>query len=104
MFLVRQRDVGVYVEKFSPQALRYNRRTKNVPGVPYNFGEAKGMTFERVLIFPHKPLQTYCVTSKLEDAGRELPKIYVAMTRARQSVGIVVPNGTKGGIAPVYSV
>ena len=104
MFLVRQRDVGVYVEKFSPQALRYNRRTKNVPGVPYNFGEAKGMTFERVLIFPHKPLQTYCVTGKLEDAGRELPKIYVAMTRARQSVGIVVPNGTKGGIAPVYSV
>ena len=103
MFLVRQRDVGGYVERFSPQALRYNRRMKNVPGIPYNFGGAKGMTFERVLIFPHKPLETYCLTGKLEDAGRELPKIYVAMTRARQSVGIVVPNGTEGGIAPVYS-
>ena len=103
MFLVRQRDVGAYVERFSPQALRYDRRMKNVPGIPYNFGESKGMTFERVLIFPHKPLQTYCLTGRLEDAGKELPKIYVAMTRARQSVGIVVPNGTEGGIAPVYA-
>ena len=102
MFLVRQRDVGAYVQRFSPQTLRYNRRKKNVPGIPYNFGEAKGMTFERVLIFPHKPLETYCLTGKLEAAGKELPKIYVAMTRARQSVGIVVPNGTEGGIAPVY--
>ena len=102
VFLVRQRDVGAYVARFSPQALRYNRQKKNVPGVPYNFGEAKGMTFGRVLIFPHKRLETYCLTGKLEDAGKELPKIYVAMTRARQSVGIVVPNGTKGGIAPVY--
>ena len=104
MFLVRQRDVGAYVERFSPQALRYNRRMKYAPGIPYNFGEAKGMTFERVLILPHKPLETYCLTGKLEDAGKELPKIYVAMTRARQSVGIVVPNGTEGGIAPVYPV
>ena len=102
MFLVRQRDVGAYVQRFSPQTLRYSRRKKSVPGIPYNFGEAKGMTFERVLIFPHKPLETYCLTGKLEDAGKELPKIYVAMTRARQSVGIVVPNGTEEGIAPVY--
>ena len=103
MFLVCQQDVGAYVERFSPQVLRYNRRMRNVPGTPYNFGEAKGMTFERVLIFPHKALATYCVTGELEDAGKELAKIYVAMTRARQSVGIVVPNGTEGGIAPVYS-
>ena len=103
IFLVRQRDVGTYVERFSPQALRYNRRKQNVPGTPYNFGESKGMTFERVLIFPHKPLEAYCLTGKLENAGKELPKIYVAITRARQSVGIVVPNGTEGGIAPVYS-
>ena len=102
MFLVRQRDVGDYFERFSPQTLRYNRRKKNVPGSPYNFGEAKGMTFERVLIFPHKPMETYSLTGKLEDAGKELSKIYVAMTRAQHSVGIVVPNGTKGGIAPIY--
>ena len=102
MFLVRQRDVGAYVQRYSPQTLRYDRRKKNVPGIPYNFGEAKGMTFERVLIFPHKPLETYCLTGNLEDAGRALPKIYVAMTRARQSAGIVVPNKTEGGIAPMY--
>ena len=102
MFLVRERDVDAYINRFSPQALRYSRRQKNVPGIPYNFGEAKGMTFERVLIFPHKRLETYCLTGKLEDAGNDLPKNYVAMTRARQSVAIVMPNGTESGIAPIY--
>ncbi|MDE0419762.1 MAG: hypothetical protein OXK76_02605 [Gammaproteobacteria bacterium] len=102
VFLVRQRDVDTYVDRFSPQTLRYNRGKKNVPGNPFNFGEAKGMTFERTLIFPHRPLETYCLTGKLADAGKELSKIYVAMTRARQSVGVVVPNHTTGGIAPVY--
>ena len=102
VFLIRQRDVARYIERFSPQGLRYSRRTKDIPGVPYNFGESKGMTFERVLIFPHKPLARYCLTGELKDAGKELPKIYVAMTRARQSVGIVVPDSTESGIAPLF--
>lgn len=102
MFLVRKRDKDDYVARFSPQVLRYNRKRKDVPGYPLNFGEAKGMTFERVLIFPHRPLEKYCLTGKLEDAGKELAKIYVAMTRAQQSVGIVVPDATESGIAPMY--
>ena len=102
VFLVRRQDAISYTEQFSPQVLRYNRRTKDVPGVPYNFGEAKGMTFERVLIFPHKALEKYCLTGELRDAGKELPKIYVALTRAQQSVGIVVPDGTVSGIAPLF--
>ena len=102
VFLVRREDVASYIERFSPQGLRYNRSTRNIPGIPYNYGEAKGMTFERVLIYPHKALEKYCLTGELEDAGKELPKIYVAITRARQSVGIVVPDGAESGIAPVF--
>jgi len=102
VFLVPERYRESYIRQYSPQPLRYSRRTKDVPGFPYNFGEAKGMTFERVLIYPHNRLLRYCRTGTLSDAGKELAKIYVAMTRARQSVGIVVPNTIESGIAPLF--
>jgi hypothetical protein len=38
------------------------------------------MTFERTLIFPHGPLRKFLVSAKLEDAGKEIPKLYVAVT------------------------
>ena len=103
VFLVRRRDATSYIQRFSPQGLRYNRLTKDIPEVAYNFGEAKGMTFKRVLIYPHKALEKYCLTGDLKDAGKELPKIYVALTRAQQSVGIVVPDVTESGIAPLFA-
>ena len=102
VFLVPERNLESYIRRYSPQPLRYSRRTKDILGSPYNFGEAKGMTFDRVLIYPHKSLLNYCKTGTLSDAGKELSKIYVAMTRARQSVGIVVPNNTESGIAPLF--
>jgi DNA helicase-2/ATP-dependent DNA helicase PcrA len=52
------------------------------------------MTFERTLIFPHGPLRKFLVSAKLADAGKEIPKLYVAVTRARQSVAFVVNDDT----------
>ena len=92
VFVVRKGEVPAYLEHFDAQTLRYNRRTKDVPGIPYNFGEAKGMTFNRTLIYPHGKLLDYLKSGDLADAGAELAKIYVAVTRARQSVAFVVPD------------
>ena len=104
VFLVPERSLESYIGRYSPQPLRYNRSRRNIPGSPYNFGESKGMTFDRVLIYPHRPLLKYCATGTLSDAGKELSKIYVAITRARQSVGIVVPNNTDSGIVPLFEM
>ncbi len=60
-----------------------------------NFGAAKGMTFDRTLIYPHGPLKKFLATGKHADAGKELDKIYVAITRARQSVAFVVNDNAK---------
>lgn len=97
IFAVRKSDVAAYVEKFKPkpQTLRYSRATKNVVGRPLNFGAAKGMTFDRTIIYPHGPLKTFLATGNLADAGKELDKIYVAITRARQSVAFVVEDNAK---------
>jgi DNA helicase II / ATP-dependent DNA helicase PcrA len=93
IFTVERRHVADYCAKFDPQPLRYNRTYSDIAGRPINFGAAKGMTFERTLIYPHGPLRKYLGSGKLADAGKELPKLYVAVTRARQSAAFVVEDG-----------
>jgi DNA helicase-2/ATP-dependent DNA helicase PcrA len=102
IFVVETSNVPAYVARFQPQTLRYNRTYNVVPGPALNFGGAKGMTFERVLIVPHGPLNKFLLTGNLADAGKKLPKIYVAITRARQSVGFVVPDGFVAKVLPLY--
>lgn len=92
IFAVRKRDVEKYCHMYDPQPLRYDRRTACPLGDPINFGASKGMTFERTLIYPHRKLHTFLQSGDLDDAGSALEKIYVAITRARQSVAFVVED------------
>ena len=103
LFVIPASHVGAYIEAYQPQTLRFSRSTKNVPGNPLNFGEAKGMTFERTLIFPHGKLLKYLKSGDLSHAGESLPKIYVGFTRAKQSVAFVVPDKPAEYIFPKYS-
>jgi len=95
IFAVELTQIDAYQDHFNSQPLRYNKRTGDVAGRPMNYGQVKGMTFDRTLIYPHGPLLKYLKTGDLKDAGKELPKLYVAVTRARQSVAFVVPDGFK---------
>jgi len=100
--LLRERDVKRYWDRFAPQPLRYDARTTVQYGAPLNFGESKGMTFERTLIYPTGGLRKYVKSGNLPDAGKSLAKIYVAVTRAKQSVAIVVPDSFNGGHLPIF--
>jgi DNA helicase-2/ATP-dependent DNA helicase PcrA len=101
VFAVRERDIEAYMAAFGPQTLRYDRRMKNVPGRPINYGASKGLTFDRTLIFPNNPLSKFLVTADPKDAG-SVAKIYVAITRARQSTAIVIKDNTKLSSIPIY--
>ncbi len=101
VFAVLNCQASAYISRFLPQVLRYSRATKNVLGTPINFGAAKGMEFERILIFPHKKLEKFLATGRIEDAGADIGKIYVAITRARQSTAFVISDGTKPSLFPV---
>ncbi|NEH59814.1 AAA family ATPase [Rhizobium leguminosarum] len=103
LFFVRQSCVEAYAASFAPQPLRYNRTKKINHGRPLNFGESKGLTFDRTLIYPHGPFEKYLATGKLKDAGKELAKIYVAITRARFSVGFVVPDKFASKMLPYWA-
>lgn len=106
VFAVRESDAPAYFEQVNPQTLRLSRRTKNVPGTPMNFGAAKGCTFNHVLIYPHKALLDaikFGDFGRLGDAPTTIAKVYVGITRARQSVGFVIPDNMPSEMLPIFS-
>lgn len=90
LFLVREADVPAYIDTFSPLFLRYSANSaKDKPYEFMNFRLSKGLTAEHVLIWP-----TGAITKMLCDDTVLEPKaasaLYVAVTRAQQSVAFVV--------------
>lgn len=98
VFLVRTADVGEYVRRFSPQVLRYSVRTDCSPYSAMNFGESKGLTFARVLIYPHGPAKKWLASGNPTDVEKSATRMYVATTRARYSVAFVY-DGKKCSVA-----
>lgn len=89
VFFIRLDQVDEYVKEHRPQILRYSRAVKAPwPGV-MNYGQVKGRTYERVLILPTKGIRKFVKSGNHEDIG-DREKFYVAVTRARASVAIVV--------------
>lgn len=53
IFTVREDEVNLYLESFQPMQLRWDKTIKvNEDYLVCNFGESKGQTYERVLIYP----------------------------------------------------
>lgn len=99
VFAVAEADVAAYVERFDPQPLRDRVTTASEVDLPFrNFGKVKGLTFDRVLIYP-----TSTITKFLTNGTALAPKtacgLYVAVTRARHSVAFVVPDPSQTGLA-----
>ncbi|MCO6439359.1 MAG: UvrD-helicase domain-containing protein [Phycisphaerae bacterium] len=90
VFLVQAKKVADYLEHFRPQVLKHGRR-KNAPDYErggLNFGIAKGMECDRVLIVPTRAIKEYLKTGDLDElSGKE--RLHVAITRARHSVAFV---------------
>lgn len=89
IFTISKKQVLSYVAEHKPIVLRWDKRSDTMGLQAINIGVSKGRTYDRVLIFPTKPMVRYLSTKKIEDAG-DLSKFYVAVTRARFSVSFVV--------------
>lgn len=86
IFVVRKADLAEYVARFAPQVLRFSRSTPCGDLPAMNFGEAKGLTFNRVLIFPHGGAKKWLLTGRISHIEKSLARMYVGLTRARYSV------------------
>lgn len=90
VFLIRKNDVGEYLEKFNTTQLRWSISTKvNSNFDAYNFGGSKGLDFDRVLIYPTDDMKKWIFNNGYNLKNETRAKFYVAITRAKYSVGIV---------------
>ncbi len=91
VFLVRPKDVAQYLEQYEPMQLRDSKTTKetNINFPIMNFGQSKGLSFDRVLIYPTGPIKKWLKDNTSPLASTSRSKLYVAITRARYSVAFV---------------
>ncbi len=93
VFLVHESEVDSYRKTFEPQELKWNKSNKKAGPSAKNFGQVKGLSYSRILIFPTVPISSF-VEDGTSLRGVSTAKFYVAVTRARQSVGIVTSKRT----------
>lgn len=93
IFLVSNNDVDAYLEKFKPVQLRWDINRKINENYPaFNFGESKGETFDDVLIYPTDGMEKWIFNNNQPLSNETRAKFYVAITRAKYSVGIITDN------------
>lgn len=91
VFLVKPKDVGNYLSTYNPTQLRWNSSVKCCPDFQtMNFGESKGLAFERVLIYPTKDMADWIKDNNHKLSNEARAKLYVGITRSRRSTGIVL--------------
>lgn len=90
VYLVSTAHVNAYVDMYKPQCLRHSVSSgKNFDLDFLNFKVSKGMTYERVLIIPTGPIAKF-IKSGAYLEPKPASSFYVAVTRAKQSVAIVL--------------
>ena len=82
-------QVDDYIKRYRPVVLRKWVITDTKGYFAINIGIAKGKTFDRVLLFPTKPMLNFIKNPQKNTDFKEKELLYVAVTRARYSVAIV---------------
>jgi len=92
IFLVRKSDLAEYRKLYRPVTLKQQLPDEG----EWSYGMSKGLGFDRVLIYPTQPILKYLKDGKLTKIKKgktvdafDIPKFYVALTRARYSVAII---------------
>lgn len=93
VFLVNPKDVDRYLSKFSPIQLRHNSKSHCNTNFPVkNLGQSKGLSFDRVLIYPTQDMIKWIIHNQPISNESTKAKLYVGLTRARLSVALVVEH------------
>ena len=96
IFLLKPAQLNEYLNKYNPVQLRWDKRTLTHSDFEaMNFGESKGSTFERVLIYPTGDMINWIHDNNKTLADGTRAKFYVALTRAKYSVAILFDFDTQ---------
>lgn len=96
VFLLPEKLLNDYLERYAPVQLRWDKRREVDERYPFfTFGTAKGLTFERVVIYPTNPMLEWFQNENAELKNDTRAKLYVGLTRPIQSVAIVYKGDPK---------
>ena len=103
VFLVKEQDVQKFVNIYNPLSLIWDKRVNVKVQTEYilNWGESKGLQADATLIYMTKTLLDWyspSIKSKKKIAQETRHKFYVAVTRAKYVVGLIVPNNFDNSI------
>jgi DNA helicase II / ATP-dependent DNA helicase PcrA len=103
VFFVREADVDAYMASFQPLALRHaSSSAKALDHLPFiTFGEAKGLAREHVIIYPTDPIKKF-MKSGFALNEKQAARFYVAVTRAEQSVAVILDERRSAAV-PLWS-
>lgn len=110
VFVVKESDVIDYIAAYDPMVLRWSLASGSkilpITARCSNFGSSKGLGFNRVLILPTPKQLNFIldgVTPFPEKEEVAQNKMYVAITRARYSLGFIVSDKKAEGLRiPVW--
>lgn len=92
VFFIKEADLPEYIAVYSPLFLRHSvSSAKDKPYEFMNFRLSKGLTRERVLIWPTSSIKKMLTNDGVLEQ-RAACDLYVAVTRARQSVTFVIED------------
>lgn len=105
VFLVKTEDLELYLDKYKPVQLRNNKTVKiNNKYKVFNFGDSKGLSFDRVMIYPTKPIKDWIQGKSESLRNKTQCSFYVAVTRAKHSVAILWDNNESNNYnLPIFS-
>lgn len=92
---VTPENVASYCEEFNPLVLRWGKNSEKKWAKQLDFdtfGNVKGRTVSHVLIFPTDPMKKFLASGAPIEKEEPAAKFYVGITRARHSVGFVLPT------------
>lgn len=93
-----------YLEKYTPTQLRWDARSKKVNALypAMNIGSSKGLTFERVILYPTKQMIEWFKDETISFEQQTQSKFYVGLTRAKYSLGILIADKDLRKMRPIF--
>jgi DNA helicase-2/ATP-dependent DNA helicase PcrA len=95
IYAVQPAHVPAYRETFDPLCLRQSANSGRDFDLPFStFGTAKGLTVDRVLIYPTANIRTF-LSNGAPLEGKSACGLYIAVTRAKHSVAFILEPSDK---------
>lgn len=95
IYFVKKKDIQDFLDETGAVILRWNKRDNATKGMAdiYNMGEVKGLEFDSVLISPTASMLDILQGRGNVESDIVLAKLYVAVTRPRYILGVIVSDG-----------